>query len=142
MDQKHARKNILTSEKGIAESIGVAVKKGKVNKTLASESLDILKQLQMGNLDINELKNLQNNLGEGITDTEKKLVKAIKDALINEGEFLNQEKKIVAVSDKIKEQWNQNQIPILVGGTGLYFKALTDGLVEIPDIPNDLRTEI
>ena len=45
------------------------------------------------------------------------------------------------VSNKIKEQWKLNQIPILVGGTGLYFKALTDGLVKIPDIPNDLRTE-
>ena len=44
--------------------------------------------------------------------------------------------------NKIKEQWNQNRLPILTGGTGLYFKALTDGLVEIPDIPNDLRTEI
>ena len=42
----------------------------------------------------------------------------------------------------IKEQWNQDRIPILVGGTGLYFKALTDGLVEIPDIPSDLRTKI
>ena len=46
------------------------------------------------------------------------------------------------VINKIKEQWNQNRIPILVGWTGLYFKALTDGLVKIPDIPNDLRTEI
>ena len=46
------------------------------------------------------------------------------------------------VINKMKEQWNQNRIPILVGGTGLYFKALTDGLVTIPDIPNDLRTEI
>ena len=46
------------------------------------------------------------------------------------------------VNNKIKEQWKQNQIPILVGGTGLYFKALTDGLVKIPDIPSDLRTEV
>ena len=44
--------------------------------------------------------------------------------------------------NKMKEQWNQDRIPILVGGTGLYFKALTDGLVKIPEIPNDLRTEI
>tara|TARA_Y100000590_G_scaffold440979_1_gene567059 strand:- start:446 stop:1366 length:921 start_codon:yes stop_codon:yes gene_type:complete len=43
---------------------------------------------------------------------------------------------------KIKEQWNKNKTPIIVGGTGLYFKALTDGLVEIPDIPNKLRVEI
>jgi len=46
------------------------------------------------------------------------------------------------VVNKMKEEWNQDRIPILVGGTGLYFKALTDGLVEIPDIPNNLRTEI
>ena len=44
--------------------------------------------------------------------------------------------------NKIKEQWNRNRIPIIVGGTGLYFKALTEGLVKIPDIPTDLRTEI
>ena len=46
------------------------------------------------------------------------------------------------VINKIKVQWNRNRIPIIVGGTGLYFKALTDGLVKVPDIPNDLRTEI
>ena len=46
------------------------------------------------------------------------------------------------VINKIKEQWNRDRIPILAGGTGLYFKALTDGLVKIPDIPTDLRTEI
>ena len=45
-------------------------------------------------------------------------------------------------TNKIKKQLNQNRIPIVVGGTGLYFKALTDGLVEIPDIPKELRTEV
>jgi len=44
--------------------------------------------------------------------------------------------------NKMKEQWNQNRIPILVGGTGLYFKALTNGLVKIPDIPNDLELRL
>ena len=43
---------------------------------------------------------------------------------------------------KIKEQWNNKQIPIIVGGTGLYFKALTDGLIRIPNIPNNLRLQI
>ena len=46
------------------------------------------------------------------------------------------------VIKKIKEQWNNEKIPIVVGGTGLYFKALTDGLVKIPNIPNNVRTEI
>ncbi|MEM1301564.1 MAG: tRNA (adenosine(37)-N6)-dimethylallyltransferase MiaA [Pseudomonadota bacterium] len=31
--------------------------------------------------------------------------------------------------------------PIIVGGTGLYFRALTEGLVEIPDTPKDVRAE-
>jgi len=44
--------------------------------------------------------------------------------------------------NKIEEQWKDGKTPIVVGGSGLYFKALTDGLVKIPDIPNDLRTEI
>ncbi len=46
------------------------------------------------------------------------------------------------VIKKIEEQWNNGKIPIVVGGTGLYFKALTDGLVKIPDIPNNMRTQI
>ena len=34
------------------------------------------------------------------------------------------------------------KIPILVGGTGLYFKALTDGLVNIPKIPVNFRNKV
>ena len=43
---------------------------------------------------------------------------------------------------KIKEIQSRNKIPILVGGTGLYFKALTDGLVKIPNIPLKIRNNI
>ena len=46
------------------------------------------------------------------------------------------------VVKKIEEQWENERMPIVVGGTGLYFKALTDGLVKIPDIPNKTRTQI
>ncbi|MBN8910901.1 MAG: tRNA (adenosine(37)-N6)-dimethylallyltransferase MiaA [Rhizobiales bacterium] len=31
-------------------------------------------------------------------------------------------------------------VPIVVGGTGLYFKALTDGLSPVPPIPEEIRT--
>jgi len=31
--------------------------------------------------------------------------------------------------------------PIVVGGTGLYFRALTEGLAEIPPIPDEIRAE-
>ena len=33
----------------------------------------------------------------------------------------------------------QGRLPILVGGTGLYFKALTQGLAAVPPIPPDIR---
>ena len=46
------------------------------------------------------------------------------------------------VVKKIEEQWENERMPIVVGGTGLYFKALTDGLVQIPDIPNRGRMQI
>ena len=43
---------------------------------------------------------------------------------------------------KIFDIRKRKKIPILVGGTGLYFKALTDGLVNIPNIPIKRRKQI
>jgi tRNA dimethylallyltransferase len=43
---------------------------------------------------------------------------------------------------KIKEIKKRKKIPIFVGGTGLYFKSLTDGLVNIPNIPIKSRNKI
>ena len=36
---------------------------------------------------------------------------------------------------KIKEINKKNKVAVVVGGTGLYFKVLIDGLVDIPEIP-------
>lgn len=43
---------------------------------------------------------------------------------------------------KIFEVKKKGKIPILVGGTGLYFKALTEGLVNFPKIPIPFRKKI
>ena len=43
---------------------------------------------------------------------------------------------------KIEEIWSNNKTPIIVGGTGLYFKALTDGLAKVPNIPNSIRLQV
>jgi len=43
---------------------------------------------------------------------------------------------------KIQEVKERKRTPIFVGGTGLYFKALTDGLVSIPNIPIKFRNKI
>ena len=42
----------------------------------------------------------------------------------------------------IKQIHNKNKIPILVGGTGLYFTAIINGLVKIPSIPKKFRNKI
>ena len=43
---------------------------------------------------------------------------------------------------KIHEIRGRNKIPILVGGTGLYFNSLINGLVKIPNIPIKFRNKI
>ena len=47
-----------------------------------------------------------------------------------------------AAIKKIKEIKKRKKIPILVGGTGLYFQSLINGLVEIPEIPPKFRNKI
>lgn len=36
----------------------------------------------------------------------------------------------------------QGRLPVVVGGTGLYLKALTDGLAPVPRVPTQVREEI
>jgi tRNA dimethylallyltransferase len=39
----------------------------------------------------------------------------------------------------IDDCWTLGQLPIICGGTGLYFKALEDGLADVPAIPADIK---
>ena len=48
------------------------------------------------------------------------------------------ERAMAAVNDALQK----GQRPILVGGTGLYFKSLLDGLAIVPEIDIELRDEI
>jgi tRNA dimethylallyltransferase len=43
---------------------------------------------------------------------------------------------------KIRKIQKKKKIPILVGGTGLYFQSLINGLVKIPEIPLKFRNKI
>ena len=36
----------------------------------------------------------------------------------------------------------QGRVPIIVGGTGLYFKALTSGLAAVPPVPAEIRAQV
>jgi len=40
---------------------------------------------------------------------------------------------------EIENAWRADRLPVVVGGTGLYFRALLEGLSDIPDIPREIR---
>ncbi|MGH7757433.1 MAG: tRNA (adenosine(37)-N6)-dimethylallyltransferase MiaA, partial [Vulcanimicrobiaceae bacterium] len=42
----------------------------------------------------------------------------------------------------LNEARREGRLPIFVGGTGLYFKALTQGLSAIPPVPVDVRAKV
>ena len=42
----------------------------------------------------------------------------------------------------IAEVRRAGRLPILVGGTGLYFKALTQGLAAVPPVPPEIRASV
>jgi tRNA dimethylallyltransferase len=46
------------------------------------------------------------------------------------------------VEKALREIASEGRVPILVGGTGLYFKALTSGLAAVPPIPADIRSSV
>ena len=39
----------------------------------------------------------------------------------------------------LREAASEGHVPVFVGGTGLYFKALTEGLAAVPDVPPEIR---
>lgn len=49
---------------------------------------------------------------------------------------------VEAASALLGELAASGRRPVFVGGTGLYFKALTDGLSEIPPVPDAIRAEL
>ncbi len=51
-------------------------------------------------------------------------------------------KWIKLVKKKIQEICKRNKVPIIVGGTGLYFKAITNGMSKIPKIKTSDRYKV
>ncbi len=46
------------------------------------------------------------------------------------------------VGPVLEAVWAADQVPVLVGGTGLYFKALEEGLAPVPDVPAEVRERV
>ena len=51
-------------------------------------------------------------------------------------------KWVTLAEEAINRSVDAGRLPILVGGTGLYFKALVEGLATIPPIPDDVRNNV
>ena len=43
---------------------------------------------------------------------------------------------------EIEACWQAGKLPVITGGTGLYIKALMEGLSEIPEVPSEIREEV
>jgi len=93
-----------------------------------ADSMQVYRQLQIltARPKKNDLKKAKHHL-YGFYDVRKKC---------STGEWLK------LLLKKIKDIRKRKKVPIIVGGTGLYFKALTDGLVKIPNIPMKVRNKI
>ena len=62
--------------------------------------------------------------------------------IINPDEFFDAGKFVELAKEKICEIINNGKVPIIVGGTGLYIKALTEGLAPAPPRDNELRAQL
>ena len=101
----------------------------KINGEIVNaDSMQVYKQLKIltARPSIKDLKEVKHHL-YGLINVTKNF---------STGEWLRLSKK------KIKEIRKRKKIPIIVGGTGLYFKALTDGFVQIPNVPLKIRSKI
>ena len=101
----------------------------KINgEIINADSMQVYKQLKILTARPNkeEQKNIKHHL-YGYIDLSKKFTT---------GQWLK------ATIKKIKEIKKRKKIPILVGGTGLYFQSLINGLVKIPEIPIKFRNKI
>ena len=45
-------------------------------------------------------------------------------------------------SAEIEAAWGEGRLPLMTGGTGMYLKALTEGLAAVPEIPDDINDEV
>ena len=128
MDKKS--KIILISGPTASGKSNFAIKVAKkINgEIINADSMQVYKKLKILTARPNkkEQKNIKHHM-YGTIDLNKKF---------STGQWLK------AAIKKIKEIKKRKKIPVLVGGTGLYFQSLVDGLVKIPGIPLKFRNKI
>ena len=106
----------------------VKIAKKIQGEIINSDSMQVYKKLKILTARPNkqEQKNIKHHL-YGVVDLNKEF---------STGQWLE-----LAIK-RIKNIKKKKKIPILVGGTGLYFQSLINGLVKIPEIPLKFRNKI
>ena len=109
-------------------NFAVKIAKKIQGEIINADSMQVYKKLKILTARPNkqEQKNIKHHL-YGVIDLNEKF---------STGQWLK------PVIKKIKDIQKKKKIPILVGGTGLYFQSLIDGLVKIPEIPLKFRNKI
>ena len=109
-------------------NFAVKIAKKIQGEIINADSMQVYKKLKILTARPNkqEQKNIKHHL-YGVIDLNEKF---------STGQWLK------FVIKKIKDIQKKKKIPILVGGTGLYFQSLIDGLVKIPEIPLKFRNKI
>ena len=109
-------------------NFAVKIAKKIEGEIINADSMQVYKKLKILTARPNriEQKNIKHHL-YGVVDLNKKF---------STGQWLE-----LAIK-KIKDIQKNKKIPILVGGTGLYFQSLINGLVKIPEIPLKFRNKV
>ena len=109
-------------------NFAVKIAKKIQGEIINADSMQVYKQLKIltARPDKEDQKNIKHHM-YGVVNLNKNF---------STGQWLK------AVIKKIKEIKKRKKIPILVGGTGLYFQSLINGLVKIPEIPFKIRNKI
>ena len=109
-------------------NFAVKIAKKIQGEIINADSMQVYKKLKILTARPNKIeqKNIKHHL-YGFVDLKEKF---------STGQWLE------LVIKKIKEIKKRKNIPILVGGTGLYFQSLINGLVKIPEIPLKFRNKI
>jgi len=76
------------------------------------------------------------------TDEEKRIVPHHLYNIFDPSYKVNAGLFVRMADETIEEICQRGSLPIIVGGTGLYLKALLYGIAEIPDIPSEVRKKV
>ncbi|MCS7215151.1 MAG: tRNA (adenosine(37)-N6)-dimethylallyltransferase MiaA [Thermodesulfovibrio sp.] len=120
---------ILLGPTGVGKTdISITLAKLLNTEIISSDSMQIYKYMDIGTAK----PNLQQR---------KEVIHHMID-IVNPWEYFSTGAYIEMASEIIENLFKKKKIPLVVGGTGLYLRAMTEGIFEGPDADWDLRTEL